>query len=462
MSNMYLLAYSRRSTKPDQPLSIIWRGQVNESVYEEARVKRIFNCQRPTRYPQAIIFAKTESDIINAVNLAIDQKYSISIRAGGHSWPVWSLRDDTILMDLGCLSDISLDEETGVVRVSPSTTGKELSDYLHAKGRTFPVGHCPDVGLGGYLLCGGMGWNSNNWGWACEYVVAVDVVTSTGEIVHADVEQNNDLFWATRGSGPGFPGIVTRFHLQSRLLPKIMKSSLYIYTMKHYQPVFDWALKIPSGIDEGLEIAVIGSYPPEFNEPCITVALLALGDSDESVIKVLRRADESHPDGAVTRSFCGNTSFNEQFRHKAKVYPEKHRYCADNSFLHNDVDVPSILEKAFSTLPTRKSLVLYNSLIPTSRRDLPPMALSVQSDHYFALYGIWEDAKDDVHNQAWVSNIMEEVGRHSTGAYIGEFDFLKRQSRLWGFQEKEKLKAIRQKWDPNGVFCSYLGLELGL
>lgn len=160
---MWLPSFSffRRSTKSEAPLSIVWRGKENEPLYEGARVRRVFNCQRPKRFPRAIVSAKIQSDVVKAVELAIDQQCSVSVRAGGHSWPVWSLRDDTILVDLGNFSEISFDEKTGVVRASPSTTGQELSDYLHAKSRIFPAGHCPDVGIGGYLLCGGMGWNSN-------------------------------------------------------------------------------------------------------------------------------------------------------------------------------------------------------------------------------------------------------------------------------------------------------------
>lgn len=155
------LSIFERWTEFEPPLSIVWRGEDNESLYEEARVNRVFNCQRPKRYPRGIVSAKTESDIVKAVKLAIDQKCSVSVRAGGHSWPVWSIRNDTILLDLGDVSEISFDDDTGVVSASPSTTGQELSDYLHTRGRIFPVGHCPDVGIGGYLLCGGMGWNSN-------------------------------------------------------------------------------------------------------------------------------------------------------------------------------------------------------------------------------------------------------------------------------------------------------------
>ena len=79
----------------------------------------------------------------------------------------------------------------------------------------FTGGHCGGVGLGGFLLQGGQGWNSRRWGWGCENVVGVDVVTAEGEQVHASEDAHADLFWAARGAGPYFPGVVTRFHLRT-------------------------------------------------------------------------------------------------------------------------------------------------------------------------------------------------------------------------------------------------------
>jgi FAD/FMN-containing dehydrogenase len=96
--------------------------------------------------------------------------------------------------------------------------GEELAPALNARGRMFPGGHCPSVGLGGFLLQGGQGWNCRTLGWACESVRAIDIVTADGELVHASEDENTDLLWAARGAGPGFFGVVTRFHL--RLHPR--------------------------------------------------------------------------------------------------------------------------------------------------------------------------------------------------------------------------------------------------
>ena len=81
--------------------------------------------------------------------------------------------------------------------------GQEFSPFLRRHGLVFPGGHCSTVGLGGYLLQGGQGWNSRQWGWGCENVLGVDVVTADGELVHADAEQNSDLYWAATRCRPG-------------------------------------------------------------------------------------------------------------------------------------------------------------------------------------------------------------------------------------------------------------------
>ena len=57
-------------------------------------------------------------------------------------------------------------------------------------------------------------------------VEAIDVVTADGELVRADEEQNAELLWAARGSGPGFFGVVTRFHLRLQPRPRVVANAL--------------------------------------------------------------------------------------------------------------------------------------------------------------------------------------------------------------------------------------------
>lgn len=141
-------------------MDIIWRDSAEPAVYEEARVGRVFNHRRPQRFPLAVVKATSTSDIIKAVKLAAEKKCRVAIRSGGHSWAAWSVRDESILIDLGNYKHLEVDAENRIAKATPSMTGKELNGTLIKEyGLMFPGGHCPDVGLGGFLLQGGMGWN---------------------------------------------------------------------------------------------------------------------------------------------------------------------------------------------------------------------------------------------------------------------------------------------------------------
>jgi FAD/FMN-containing dehydrogenase len=120
----------------------------------------VFNQRRPNRFPLAAVNVSEEAHVVEAVKLALEKGCRVSVRSGGHSWAGWSVRDNAILVDFGNYHEMILDEETGVVRVSPSTTSGDLNAFLLPKGRMFAGGHCPDVGFGGFLLQGGMGWNA--------------------------------------------------------------------------------------------------------------------------------------------------------------------------------------------------------------------------------------------------------------------------------------------------------------
>ena len=133
------------------------------------------------------------------------------------------MRDGGLLLDLSRLTAVEVDAEAMTASVQPGCRGDALVAALAEHDRFFPAGHCPGVGLGGYLLQGGYGWNGRVHGPACMSVEAIDVVTAEGEPVRADAQQNSDLLWAARGAGPGFFGVVTRFHL--RLQPRARASS---------------------------------------------------------------------------------------------------------------------------------------------------------------------------------------------------------------------------------------------
>jgi hypothetical protein len=49
----------------------------------------------------------------------------------------WSVRDGALLIDMGKFKCIELDEAGSLVKVSPSTTGRMLNEYLSSKDKIF-------------------------------------------------------------------------------------------------------------------------------------------------------------------------------------------------------------------------------------------------------------------------------------------------------------------------------------
>ncbi|ROV96004.1 hypothetical protein VMCG_07993 [Cytospora schulzeri] len=441
-------------------LPILYRDSTPRDKFLDSVWGHVFNHRRATdsRVPRAVVHATSTSHVVAAVKLANRLRCRVSVRSGGHSWAAWS--------------GLEYDERTRILSCPPSATGRMANKFLEGKGRLFAGGHCPDVGLGGFLLQGGMGWNCKNWGWACESIVGLDAVTADGRVVYASQGENVDLFWAARGAGPGFPAIVTRFYLMTRPLPELYQS-VYIYPISEYRKVLQWVIDMCKVGDTDTEMVAVGQYIPEYPDPVILANFLTFKPDRAQGEAALRplHDDPNRPPNPLIEVFARPTSLPDQYAPQEVANPEGHRYCSENAYIRNDEeDVPAVLEEAFTTLPHRKAMALYFGMAPTSRRAhytaqvdgdddndfVGSMALSMQSDHYFALYTVWENPEEDERCTAWTHGVMRGVERFSEGSYLGDADFQHRRTKFWRDGNARRLMEVRRKWDPEGRICGYL------
>ncbi|BCY07832.1 FAD-binding oxidoreductase [Actinoplanes sp. L3-i22] len=432
-------------------MNLIRRG---DAGYEAARVGRIFNDRRPERYPAAILLAADADQVAAGVRLARTENLTVSVRSGGHSWAAWSLRDDALLIDLGSLNRLAYDATTGVVVAGPAARGGlDLSPYLAERGRAFPVGHCPEVGLGGYLLQGGQGWNGRRMGWACESVVAVDVVTADGELVRADAERNSDLYWAARGAGPGFPGIVTAFHLQTYEAPAVMWHDTRLFHPDDAAALLGWLHELLPKLDRRVEPVIAATRLP--GEPTLLLHTTVMAGSDAEAAELLRVFDGGPLAGRERGHVTGPTSLAEECVAQAAQNPDGYRYAVDCTWTDAPADVLApLLSRLWSELDTEHSFSIWYGWAPD--RELPEMAFSVQGNVYIATYAIYPDAADDEKYRSWVHERTAAIARHGAGVYLGDTDFTRRQDRFLSDAHYRRLEEIRAERDPAGRFASYL------
>lgn len=435
--------------------------------FEDARIGRVFNLRRPDRQPAAVLFAANEADVVAGVQLAIEEGWQVSIRSGGHSWAAWSVRDEALLIDLGDLAEMAYDAATGIATASPSTKGGQvLAPYLASLGRFFPGGHCPTVGIGGFLLQGGQGWDARGLGWAAEWVEAVDVVTADGLLVRADTTQHSDLYWAARGAGPSFPGIVTRFHLRTRPAPGYLAESILLFALDDYDDVFGWLHEMHHGVDPRVEIVTISATPPfpipgheHITGHVIAVTGVALVDTADEAAEVLAPfADCPLLDRTLMSVLCEPVTFDDLRARQIMANPEGHRYRVDNAWITGSAaDVVPAIKPAYTTLPTPQAFTIWFSMAPL--RELPDMAFDLQSEIYLATYVVSSDPDLDGPIRDWVDATMSHMQPVTAGQYLGDSDFTNRQVRFMSDEHYARLQQVRANWDPDGRFVGYLAAD---
>ena len=431
-----------------------WRS--GETDFEEAAISRVFNHRRPSRRPAAVLRAAHAADVAAGVRLAAAEGWKVAVRSGGHSWAAWSLREDTLLIDLALLTAMSYDPASGVVAVGPAVRGgSDLDPYLAGYGRFFAVGHVPTMALGGFLLQGGIGWNCRGWGWAAHSVESMDVVIATGELVHCSETENADLFWAARGSGPGFFGVVTEFRLRTRPRFRTLTRSTHVYPSELASEVLSWYAAARRDVPPSVELAVVGCTPAGFDSPVLVVGGVSFDGGPASLAAL-----ETCPvvAEALTATVAEPVEFADLQAEQLQANPDGHRYFVDNAFLTGAAaELVPVLTPTFTDLPTAKTFTVLGDFSPLVAHRPPDTASSVQSDLYLGVYVIGETPEDDARCRSWLDAAMGRVAPYSAGCYLGDSDLTVRPDTIMSESAWSRFQLIRAARDPAGRFPGYLG-----
>ncbi|KAH7371880.1 hypothetical protein BKA64DRAFT_268686 [Cadophora sp. MPI-SDFR-AT-0126] len=101
-----------------------------------------------------------------------------------------------------------------VAKIGSGARWAEVYAKMDPMGLTVPGGRVDSVGVGGFLLGGGLSIFAHTTGFACNYVLQYEVVLGNGTIVLADSLQNSDLCLALKG-GHNNLGVVSSFTMKT-------------------------------------------------------------------------------------------------------------------------------------------------------------------------------------------------------------------------------------------------------
>ena len=210
--------------------------------------------------PQLRALCKTAQAVSVMVDWCRSNNLPFAMRCGGHSYEGFS-QSASVVIDTRQIAAITVDTATKTASVGAGAALGQLYQAIAPHGFAFPGGSCPTVGVSGHLLGGGYGYLARPFGLACDNVLSLDLVDPAGQQIHADAQQNADLFWACRGGGGGSFGIVTGYELRLPQLANVFTFNIKFHNlsaqkavavMKEWQA---WAPRAPQSIDSNLVIS---------------------------------------------------------------------------------------------------------------------------------------------------------------------------------------------------------------
>ncbi|EJU00029.1 FAD-binding domain-containing protein [Dacryopinax primogenitus] len=192
--------------------------------------------RRLTFLPSSVVYPRTPAEVALAVRCASSASVPVVARSGGHGYAAFALggQDGSLVVDLSGLKGVEFDNGGEVMHAQTGNRLGEIASALKSVGRALPHGTC--VLLSGvsrfpprHAAFGGFGFASREWGLLLDRMIGAELVLADGRIVNASLEENEDLFWAVRGSVSSF-GIATSYTFLTLPEPPVTTAYSYVFS----------------------------------------------------------------------------------------------------------------------------------------------------------------------------------------------------------------------------------------
>lgn len=215
--------------------------------------------------PAAIVYAESADDVAAAVRFARKNNLRVAPQTTGHNaGPLAPSLADVVLVKTTRMKGVEIDTDKRIARVQAGTVWGEVTARLEGTGLAALHGSSPTVGVVGYSLTGGVGFQARKHGLQTNKITAIELVNEFGEVIRASEKVHPDLFWALRGSGGNF-GVVTAMEFELVPTPQV-HAGMMIWPWEHAEAVYERWLEI------------LPNLPEEFTTTC---RLLQVPDIEE-------------------------------------------------------------------------------------------------------------------------------------------------------------------------------------
>jgi FAD/FMN-containing dehydrogenase len=407
------------------------------------------------RHPAVIVRPGDVGGVQRVISLARDTGLELAVRSGGHSLVGYSVSDGGIVLDLADMRALEIDVDQRTAWVQPGLTAGEYTAAAAEHGLATGFGDTGSVGIGGITLGGGVGFLVRKYGLTIDSLLAADVVTADGQLLHVDAETHPDLFWAIRGGGGNF-GVATRFQFRLQEVGTIVGGMLILPATA--EVIASFVAEAEAAPDELSTIANVMPAPPmpfvpeEHHGRLVVIALMVYaGDTDagERVIAPFRALATPLADMVKPMPYPEIFFPDEEDYHPIAVSRTMFVDSVDQGAAQTIVDH---LEASTALMRVAQVRVLGGEMA-----RIPAKATAFAHRHSRIMVNVaavFEDPDErDVH-EPWVTEFAAALQQGDAGAYVGFLsdDGKDRIHDAYPGDTWDRLVHVKARYDPSNVF----------
>jgi FAD/FMN-containing dehydrogenase len=431
---------------------------VLRSDNDYARTRKIWNAAVDNQ-PALFALCKTIEDVQAAVRAARRHGLPLSVRGGGHDWTGRALCPDGLVIDLSTMRRVMVDPHLRIATVAGGAKLKDVAAAAGAHGLVAALGNCGTVGMAGLTMVGGYGPLNGLYGMAADNLLGAEVVLADGQCVTIGPDEEPELFWALRGGGGNF-GIVTSLRVQLHEMRHMIAGPI-VYPLSDAESVLRRYASFAATMPDELGISVGMTSGPD-GQPMLMFLPLWNGDKQRGE----RIISDFQALGTPQLAQVGPMTYSDMlalFDGWLDAADGSHWEFRTRSLPVLTPDAIDIITRAAASRTSPYSMVNMHHLHGAATRiPAEEIAFGLRQEHFMLeiIAGWMPDRSNAAAHRQWAQDLWDALAPFALpGGYA---TFLRPHDRelakdAYG-SNGARLKALKRRFDPDGVFSSTVPL----
>ena len=429
-----------------------------DTGYEESRT--LWNGMIDRR-PAVVARCLGTADITTCVQFAREHGLLLCIKGGGHNIAGLATADGALMLDLSLMRGVWVEPREQIAHAQGGCLLGDVDRETQLHGLAAVLGFISQTGIAGLTLGGGFGYLTRRYGWTCDTVLGMNLVTADGRLVRASSEENPDLFWGLRGGGGNF-GVVTGIDYRLYPVGPEIVGGLVAWPASDASGVLELFRTLAEQAPPELTLVVLMRMappapwlPPEIHgKPIIAISACYTGNpkDGEKAVSPIKSYGKPVGDMLVRRPYVQMQSLLDPTQPKGRRYYWKSEYLPRIE--------PALgaqfMEHAARIRSPHSAVILFHMAGALNRLDQEHSPVGNRDARYtLNITASWEEPSQDEANIAWARAAWNDMRSFSTGGtYINFLTQDEGPERIEAALGKSlsRLAEVKAQWDPENVF----------